>query len=233
MNRQGAKHAKAPSKSGGRREDAARPAKRTVARILEVLAKTYPDARCELNFSTPLELLVATILSAQCTDARVNLVTPQLFRKYRSARDYAEADPTAFEGEIRTTGFFRSKSRNIIACCQRLVREFGGQVPRTMQELVTLPGVGRKTANIILYNAYGLPGFAVDTHVARVTNRLGLVATEDPEKIEASMCRLLAREAWGQATHLLIFHGRRACKAKQPLCPRCAVRSLCPWPEKR
>ncbi len=221
------------NKASGRATTAAAPSKRTVGRILDILTKTYPDARCELNFTSPLELLVATILSAQCTDARVNMVTPSLFRKYRSALAYAEADPPVFEQEIRTTGFFRSKAKNIIACCQKLVRDFGGKVPRTMEELVTLPGVGRKTANIILYNAYGTPGFAVDTHVARVTNRLGLVRTEDPDAIEAAMCRLLPREAWGQATHLFIFHGRRTCQARQPRCPECTVRSLCPWPGKR
>jgi len=211
----------------------AHPSTRAVGKLLNILTKTYPDARCELNFTSPLELLVATILSAQCTDARVNLVTPNLFKTYRSAKAYAEADPTVFEQKIRTTGFFRSKAKNIIACCQKLVRDFGGKVPRTMEELVTLPGVGRKTANIILYNAYGIPGFAVDTHVARVTNRLGLVRTEDPDKIEEAMCRLLAREAWGQATHLLVFHGRRTCQAKQPRCPQCTLRSLCPWPGKQ
>jgi endonuclease-3 len=212
---------------------AAGPNPRTVPRVLEILTETYPDARIELNFRTPLELLVATILSAQCTDARVNLVTRNLFKRCRSAKDYAGADPATFEQEIRTTGFFRSKAKHIIACCQKLVREFGGKVPRTMEELTTLPGVGRKTANIILYNAYGIPGFAVDTHVTRVTNRLGWVQTDDPDTIEATICRVLPRERWGQATHLLIFHGRRTCKAKQPLCPQCSVRSLCPWPGKR
>lgn len=204
-----------------------------VRKILNILARTYPDARIELHFTSPLELLVATILSAQCTDARVNLVTPHLFRKYRSARAYAEADPAVFEEEIRSTGFFRSKAKNIISCCQKVVQDFGGEVPRTMEELTDLPGVGRKTANIILYNAYSVPGFAVDTHVARVTNRLGLVDTEDPDRIEEAMCRLLPREEWGQATHLFIFHGRRTCAAKQPRCPQCPVRSLCPWPGKR
>jgi endonuclease-3 len=204
-----------------------------VAKILDRLARAYPDARCELNFSTPLELLVATILSAQCTDARVNQVTPHLFKKYRSAKAYAEADPETFEREIRTTGFFRNKARNIIACCRELVRAFDGQVPRTMEALLTLPGVGRKTANIILYNAYGIAGFAVDTHVARVTGRLGLVESEDPDKIEEAMSRSLPRELWGQATHLFIFHGRRSCQAKQPRCPQCTLRSLCPWPGKR
>ena len=201
--------------------------------ILRILAPTYPDARCELNFSTPLELLVATILSAQCTDARVNQVTASLFASYRSAAEYAAAEPATFEREIRSTGFFRSKARNILACCRKLVRDFGGQVPRTMEELVTLPGVGRKTANILLYNAYGIPGFGVDTHVVRVTNRLGLADTEDPEKIEAAICAALPAGEWGQATHLFIFHGRRTCHARQPACSRCPVRELCSWPEKR
>jgi endonuclease III len=209
------------------------PTKQQVGKILGVLGRTYPDARCELDFTTPLQLLVATILSAQCTDARVNLVTPHLFKKYRSAGDFADADPAVLEEEIRTTGFFRSKAKNIIACCLTLVRDFQGEVPRTMEELVTLPGVGRKTANIVLYNAYGIPGFGVDTHVVRVTNRLGLVDTEDPEKIEEALCRVIPREEWGKATHLFIFHGRRTCNAKQPLCPQCAVRALCPWPGKR
>ena len=200
--------------------------------ILGILARTYPGAHCELDFSTPLELLVATILSAQCTDVRGNQVTASLFKKYRSAADFAAADPADFEQEIRSTGFFRNKAKNILACCQKLVRDFGGTVPRTMEDLVTLPGVGRKTANILLYNAYGIPGFGVDTHVVRVTNRLGLVDTEDPEKIEAVICALLPSAEWGQATHLFIFHGRRTCHAKQPDCPGCTLRAVCPWPEK-
>ncbi|HSB69816.1 MAG TPA: endonuclease III [Candidatus Methylomirabilis sp.] len=218
--------------SGGRNPEPAGPTQDRVGKILAILGRTYPDARCELDFTTPLELLIATILSAQCTDARVNLTTPRLFRKYRSAKAFADADPAVLEEEIRTTGFFRSKARNIIACCETLARDFRGVVPRTMEELVTLPGVGRKTANILLYNAYGIPGFGVDTHVIRVTNRLGLVETEDPEKIEEALCQVIPREDWGQATHLFIFHGRRTCKAKQPMCPQCAVRSLCPWPGK-
>jgi endonuclease-3 len=198
--------------------------------ILRILQRTYPDARCELRFRTPLELLVSTILSAQCTDARVNQVTASLFMTYRSAADYAGADPATFEKEIRSTGFFRNKVKNILACCRRLVRDFGGEVPRTMADLVALPGVGRKTANIVLYNAYGLPGFGVDTHVVRVTNRLGLVDTDDPERIEAALCAFMPEDAWGRATHLFIFHGRRTCHARQPACPRCAIRALCPWP---
>lgn len=223
---------KGKSEAGGRgRASAASPRER-LREILQILARTYPDAHCELDFSTPLELLVATILSAQCTDARVNQVTASLFKQYRSAADFAGADPATFEQEIRSTGFFRNKAKNILACCRKLVRDFGGTVPRTMEELVTLPGVGRKTANILLYNAYGIPGFGVDTHVVRVTNRLGLVDSEDPEKIEVAICALLPSAEWGHATHLLIFHGRRTCHAKQPGCPGCAVRAVCPWPEK-
>jgi endonuclease-3 len=219
--------------AGGRGSAPAGAPQVRLAKILQILARTYPDAHCELTFSTPLELLVATILSAQCTDARVNQVTAWLFKKYRSAADYASANPAIFEQEIRSTGFFRNKTKNILACCERLVRDFGGEVPRSMADLVTLPGVGRKTANILLYNAYGLPGFGVDTHVIRVTNRLGLVDTEDPEKIEEQICALLPDREWGMSTHRFIFHGRRTCHAKDPACDRCPVYSLCPWPGKR
>ena len=220
-------------KAGRRGVPPAGPLGQRVRRILTILKQTYPDARIELNFRTPLELLVATILSAQCTDARVNLVTPHLFTTYRSAEDYAGADLATFEQEIRSTGFFRSKAKNIMACCRALHERFGGEVPRTMEELVTLPGVGRKTANILLYNAYGIPGFGVDTHVVHVTNRLGLVSTEDPEKIEEALCPVIPQDEWGEATHLFIFHGRRTCHAKLPRCPQCSVRSLCPWPGKQ
>jgi len=224
---------KGKSEAGGRGRASAVSPRERLQEILRILARTYPDAHCELDFSTPLELLVATILSAQCTDARVNQVTASLFKKYRSAADFAGADPATFEQEIRSTGFFRNKAKNILACCQKLVCDFGGTVPRNMEELVTLPGVGRKTANILLYNAYGIPGFGVDTHVVRVSNRLGLVDTEDPQKIEAAICALLPSAEWGQATHLFIFHGRRTCHAKQPDCAGCTVRAVCPWPEKR
>ncbi|MFB3817630.1 MAG: endonuclease III [Candidatus Methylomirabilales bacterium] len=201
-------------------------------KILARLREAYPDAHCELDFRSPLELLVATILSAQCTDARVNQVTPALFKKYRTAADYARADPAVLEEEIRTTGFFRSKAKSIIGCCTALARDFGGQVPRTLEELVQLPGVGRKTANIVLYNAYGLPGFGVDTHVIRVTKRLAVAGGEGAEQIEAEVTAMLPPDAWGHSTHLFIFHGRRTCTARQPACPRCAVRALCPWPDK-
>jgi endonuclease-3 len=223
---------KSPQAPGGRGKAPVGPLPARLHEILEILGRTYPDAHCELHFTTPLELLVATILSAQCTDARVNQVTASLFKTYRSVGDYAAADPATFEQAIRSTGFFRNKAKNILACARALVRDFGGTVPRTMEALVTLPGVGRKTANILLYNAYGIPGFGVDTHVVRVTNRLELVNTEDPEKIEAAICSLLPDASWGHATHRFIFHGRRTCHAKQPACLGCAVRALCPWPGK-
>ena len=222
---------KANPRGGGRESAPAASSRTRLHEVLRVLERTYPDARCDLHFTTPLELLVATILSAQCTDTRVNQVTASLFTTYPSAAAYAAADPETFEREIRSTGFFRNKAKNVLACCRKLVHDFAGQVPRTMEELVTLPGVGRKTANILLYNAYGIPGFGVDTHVVRVTNRLGVVETEDPDKIEAAVCRLLPEAMWGRATHLLIFHGRRTCHARQPACAECPLRSLCPWPE--
>ncbi|HTX52650.1 MAG TPA: endonuclease III [Candidatus Baltobacteraceae bacterium] len=208
------------------------PAAARIGEILAILARTFPDARCELNFRTPLELLVATILSAQCTDVRVNKVTESLFTKFHSASDYAHADPAQFEEAIRPTGFFRSKAKNIIGCAQALLRQFNGRVPRRMEDLVTLPGVGRKTANIVLYHAYGNPGFAVDTHVGRVTNRLGLVDTEDPEAIEAEITTMIPEAEWGLASDRFIFHGRRICHARVPACPTCPVRALCPWPQR-
>ncbi len=208
------------------------PAEVRIGEIHAILGRTFPDARCELNFRTPLELLIATILSAQCTDVRVNKVTETLFTKYHSATDYAQADLTHFEEAIRPTGFFRSKAKNIIACAQALLRQFNGRVPRRMEDLVTLPGVGRKTANIVLYHAYGIPGFAVDTHVGRVTNRLALVDSEDPEVIEAEITAMIPDSEWGLASDRFIFHGRRICHARVPACPTCPVRTLCPWPDK-
>jgi endonuclease III len=220
--------AKRDTPVGGR---SAPPARR-IPQILEILGHAYPNARCELDFRTPLELLVATILSAQCTDARVNKVTATLFTQYHSVDDYAHADPAALEEAIRPTGFFRNKTKSIIACAQALLRQFGGKVPRSMEDLTSLPGVGRKTASIVLYHAYGVPGFAVDTHVARVTNRLGLVATEDPDAIEAEITARIPPAEWGPASDRFIFHGRRTCHARTPACPTCAVRALCPWPDK-
>lgn len=208
-------------------------AKKARARkIVAALERAYPDAKIALEFTTPLELLVATILSAQCTDERVNIVTRSLFRTYRAASDYAAANPVAFEGEIRSTGFFRAKARSVIGMAQALVREHGGEVPRTRAALVELPGVGLKTANVILGNAFGEQAIAVDTHVFRVSQRLGLARSDDPDEIHNRLVEVLPRAKWTRATHLFQAHGRRTCAARKPLCPVCPVRGLCPWPGK-
>lgn len=206
--------------------------KRRARRILPVLERLYPDARVMLDFTSPLQLLIATILAAQCTDERVNQVTPALFRRYPTARAFAEADPAELEEMIRPTGFFRAKTKSVIGCCRALVERHGGQVPRTLEELTALPGVGRKTANVVLWNAFGIPGIAVDTHLGRVATRIGLAAADDPDTIEAQVCELFPKERWGVVTHLLGFHGRRTCLARKPRCPGCAIRTLCDWPAK-
>jgi endonuclease-3 len=198
-------------------------------RIIAGLKKTYPNAHCELNFSNALELLIATILSAQCTDKRVNLVTADLFKKYRSAADFAQAPAAELEQAIKTTGFFRNKTKSIKAAAQSLIDCHGGQVPRTMEELVELGGVGRKTANVVLGNAFGLnSGVVVDTHVARLSKRLGLTRQNDPEKIEAELMKLVPREQWTLFSHWLIWHGRRRCFARGPDCAHCEIKALCP-----
>jgi endonuclease-3 len=209
------------------------PAKQARARvIITALERAYPDARIALEFTTPLELLVATILSAQCTDERVNMVTPALFRRYRSARDYAGADAATLEGEIRSTGFFRAKTRAIIAMGRALVDRHGGEVPRERTLLTALPGVGLKTANVVLGNAFGQPAIAVDTHVFRVSQRLGLARARDPDQIHDQLALVLPRAKWTRTCHLLQAHGRRTCAARKPLCPVCPVRARCPWPDK-
>src|SRR3989441_2602106 len=196
-------------------------------KIISGLQKTYPDAHCELNHSNPLELLVATILSAQCTDKRVNVVTAGLFKKYRTAADYAKANPAELEQDIRTTGFYRNKAKNIQACCRKLVERHGGQVPQSMEELTHLDGVGRKTANVVLGNAFGInEGIVVDTHVARLSQRLGLTGETTPEKIELDLHKLVPRKFWTLFSHWLIWHGRRRCFARNPDCPHCEVQSL-------
>jgi endonuclease-3 len=197
--------------------------------VISRLKVEYPDARTELDWTNPLELLVATILSAQTTDVRVNGVTKTLFEKYRTAADYAEADPKELEDDIRPTGFYRNKARSLRGMAQALVEEHRGEVPRTMPELLTLPGVGRKTANVILGNAFGVEeGVVVDTHVRRVSNRLGLTEKQDPEKIEQDLIRMVPREDRTVFSHLLIFHGRRVCKARKPDCPNCVLDDVCP-----
>ncbi|HYT61808.1 MAG TPA: endonuclease III [Haliangiales bacterium] len=198
-------------------------------KIIAGLRKAYPDAHCELDHSNPLELLIATILSAQCTDKRVNLVTADLFRKYRSAADYANAKPAELEHDIKTTGFYRNKTRSIQACCRKLVERHNGEVPRTMEELVQLGGVGRKTANVVLGNAFGLnEGVVVDTHVARLSHRLGLTNQKDPQKIEQELMKLVPREQRTLFSHWLIWHGRRRCDARKPDCPNCEIAKWCP-----
>jgi endonuclease-3 len=206
------------------------PAKRARARkIVSRLTKAYPDARTELHFSTPLDLLVATILSAQCTDERVNAVTAELFKRYRRAEDWAGLPLPVLEREIHSTGFFRAKARSLVGMARGLMERHGGEVPRTLEELVALPGVGRKTANVVLGNAFGIPALAVDTHVFRVSQRLGLARGDDPEEIHDQLCQVLPRPRWTQASHLLILHGRRVCSARKPACPACPILPLCPW----
>jgi endonuclease-3 len=198
-------------------------------KIISSLKQTYPDAHCELNFSNPLQLLIATILSAHCTDKRVNLVTAGLFKTFRTARDFAEAPLPAIEAAVKTTGFFRNKARNIKACCAALVEKHGGEVPRTMDELHALAGVGRKTANVVLGNAFGINvGVVVDTHVTRLANRLGLTRERDAVKIEQTLMQLVPPPEWTLFSHWLIWHGRRRCSARKPDCQQCGLFTLCP-----
>lgn len=203
--------------------------KKRAGKIIAQLKRAYPDAHCSLNYSTPLELLIATILSAQCTDERVNLVTVDLFMKYRSAEDYVRAAPAELEHAIHSTGFFRNKAKAIQGACQMILEQYGGRVPETLEELIALPGVARKTANVVLGNAYGIAsGVVVDTHVSRVSQRLKLTAHEQPEKIERDLSELVPRKDWIIFPHLLIAHGRAICKARTPLCAVCPVEPLCP-----
>jgi endonuclease III len=201
---------------------------RRARRINRVLAETYPDAHCELDFSTPLELLVATILSAQTTDVRVNLVTPQVFARYRSAADYAAADRAELETLIQSTGFFRAKTNALITLGQALVERYGGEVPGRLADLVTLPGVGRKTANVVLGNAFGVPGITVDTHFGRLSRRFGWTAETDADRVEAEVGALFPRRDWTMLSHRVIWHGRRICHSRRPACGACPVARLCP-----
>ena len=198
-------------------------------KILASLRRAYPGAHCELNFSNPLELLIATILSAQCTDKRVNIVTVELFKQFPTARDYADAPLAEIEEAIKSTGFFRNKAKNIQACCRKLVERHGGEVPRTMEELHALDGVGRKTANVVLGNAFDINvGVVVDTHVSRLSQRLGLSREKTPEKIELALMKLVPQADWTLFSHWLIWHGRRRCDARKPDCVHCEIRELCP-----
>ncbi|CUS80774.1 DNA-(apurinic or apyrimidinic site) lyase /endonuclease III [Candidatus Kryptonium thompsonii] len=202
--------------------------KKRVSKIINVLKKLYPNAKTHLNFSNPLELLVATILAAQCTDERVNKVTEYLFKKYQTAQDYANADLKVLEQEIRPTGFYKNKAKAIKNCCQVLVEKYNGQVPDTLEELVELPGVGRKTANAVLANAFGKDGIIVDTHLKRVTARLGLVKSSNPDKIEFELMEIVPKGKWTLFSHLIGEHGRYVCEARKPKCSICKINKLCP-----
>jgi endonuclease-3 len=206
--------------------------KKRVKEIIKILSKEIPDSRIALRFSNPLELLIATILSAQCTDVKVNQVTMDLFKKYRSVKDYAESNLVKLEEEIRPTGFYRNKAKSIQKCCQELVKRFGGEIPKTLQELVTLPGVGRKTANVILGNIFDIPGIVVDTHVQRVSQRIGLTKNDDPVKIEFDLMEIVPKEEWTHFSNLLVWHGRKICVARKPLCGTCSIRKWCDYGSK-
>ena len=203
-----------------------------VKEIIKLLSKEIPDTTVALKFTNPFELLIATILSAQCTDTKVNQVTQDLFKKYRCAEDYAGAGLTEIEQDIRPTGFYRNKAKSIQKCCQELVARFGGEVPKTLDELVTLPGVGRKTANVVLGNAFNIPGIVVDTHVQRLSQRIGLTKNEDPVKIEFDLMEIVPEEEWTHFSNLLVWHGRRTCVARKPLCPTCTIRKVCDYGSK-
>lgn len=206
-------------------------AKERVNKIIPILKKTYPDATIALHHKNPFELLVATIMSAQCTDVRVNIVTKDLFKKYRSPADFLKVENSEIEDDIRSTGFYRNKTKNIKGCCKMLIEDFGGNVPSTLKELTSLPGVGRKTANVILGNAFDTPGITCDTHVIRLSRRLGLSENSDPVKLEFDLMEIVPKRKWGGWTmfsHYIIWHGRNICKARKPDCPNCPIAKHCP-----
>ena len=202
--------------------------KEKILAIAKILKKTYPDAECELDFANTLQLLVAVILSAQCTDKRVNLVTPDLFKRYKTVQNFADSELSELENLIKSTGFYRNKAKNIKACCQQILSEYAGKVPKNMEELVILPGVGRKTANVVRMHAFNLPGLSVDTHFQRLSKRLGLIKQTNPVKIEHEIADLLPEKEWTQFSSGLIFHGRRCCSARKPMCDKCPLADLCP-----
>jgi endonuclease-3 len=203
--------------------------KQRIQRIVKILSRTYPDVKTALRHRNPVELLVATILSAQCTDERVNQVTTTLFKKLRTAKDFAEVPLSALEEMIRPTGFYRNKAKSIKACCVALVQRHGGKVPDNMEALVQLPGIGRKTANVILGSAFGIPGIVVDTHVKRASQRIGLTTESDPVKIEFDLMPLIPKKDWIAFSHQMIWHGRALCKARKPKCPECPLLALCDY----
>jgi len=201
--------------------------KQKALKIAELLQEMYPGASCSLEYKDPLQLMVATQLAAQCTDARVNLVTKDLFRKYRNVQDFAYADLAELEQDIRSTGFYHNKAKNIIAACNMIISDYGGKVPSNIEDLLKLPGVGRKTANLILNDSFGVPGVVIDTHAKRLTKRMGLTDNEDPEKIEYDLIKLLPAELWGSFCHQLVFHGRALCDARKPKCGECRILPYC------
>ncbi len=203
-------------------------ASQRVKKILPILKKKYPNARTELDYRTPLQLLISTILSAQCTDVRVNIVTKDLFKKYKSAKDYADADLARLEKDIKPTGFFRNKAKNIKAACHVITDEFGGEVPGNMEQLTTLPGVGRKTANVVLSNAFGVPAISCDTHVIRLSRRIALSQNSDPVKLEFDLAEITPKKDWSDLSHTLILLGRNVCKARKPDCDNCPINKYCP-----
>lgn len=204
------------------------PLKNRARRILQKLALLYPDAHCALHHDNPLQLMVATILSAQCTDARVNLVSPALFARFPDATAFATADIKELQDHIKSTGFFRNKAKNIIACCKKIVERHGGEVPSSLEELVALDGIGRKTANVILGDAFDVPGITVDTHVGRLSRRLGLTTHADPKKVERDLMALIPKKQWTIFSHRMIFHGRQVCHARKPKCEQCTLKAICP-----
>jgi endonuclease-3 len=224
---------KSPKKPAKAKPKASHTSPARVQKIFSALDQSFPHAECALNYKNPFQLLVATILSAQCTDERVNKVTPELFQKYPTPQDSAALSQPVLEKEIRSTGFFRNKAKNIIAMSKKLVTDFGGQVPRTMEEMLTLPGVARKTANVVLGTAYGIPtGIVVDTHVFRIAHRLKLSNQKTPEKVEQDLIKLVPRERWISFGHQLILFGRKICQARKPLCAECPLESICDSPDK-
>jgi endonuclease-3 len=205
---------------------------KNIKKIIEILEELYPDAGCSLEYMDPLQLLISTQLAAQCTDARVNQVTPALFNKYKNAQDFAQADQDELEQDIKSTGFFRNKAKNIIGCCKMLVEKYGGIVPGNMDDLLKLPGVGRKTANLVLGDIFKLPSIVIDTHAGRISRRLGLTDKEDPEKVEYDLMDILPKESWTKFCHQLVYHGRALCNARNPKCSECRLRDYCLFNQK-
>jgi endonuclease III len=201
--------------------------KKRAKEISAILYSTYPEATCSLDYTEPLQLVISTILAAQCTDLRVNIVTKDLFKKYTSVYDYANANPEELEQDIKSTGFYRNKAKNIIGCCKKLIKDFGGKVPNNMEDLLSLPGVGRKTANVVLSNIFGVPGVIVDTHCKRLSNRIGLTDKEDAEKIEYDLMKILPEKDWTAFSNSLVYHGRAVCDARKPKCGQCPVAQYC------